>query len=56
MNIPSQDMIIGVYYLTQARVVEAGEDMALAGFDDALRAYDCRAEAGVCLLYTSRCV
>lgn len=47
VNIPSQDMIIGVYYLTQARDGMPGEGHVFASFDDALRAYDCRAEAGV---------
>ncbi len=47
VNIPSQDMIIGVYYLTQARDGMSGEGHVFASFDDALRAYDCRAEAGV---------
>ena len=45
VNIPSQDMIIGVYYLTQARDGMPGEGHVFASFDDALRAYDCRAEA-----------
>ncbi len=47
VNIPSQDMIIGVYYLTQARDGMEGEGHVFASFDDALRAYDCRAEAGI---------
>ena len=44
VNIPSQDMIIGVYYLTQAREGMKGEGHVFASFDDALRAYDSRAE------------
>ncbi len=47
VNIPSQDMIIGVYYLTLARDGMEGEGHVFASFDDALHAYDCRAEAGV---------
>ena len=43
VNIPSQDMIIGVYYLTQARDGLDGEGHVFGSFADALRAYDCRA-------------
>ena len=35
VNIPSQDMIIGVYYLTQARDGMPGEGHVFASFDDA---------------------
>ena len=44
VNIPSQDMIIGVYYLTLARDGMPGEGHVFANFDDALAAYDARAE------------
>ncbi|WP_179184894.1 DNA-directed RNA polymerase subunit beta' [Collinsella vaginalis] len=44
VNIPSQDMIIGVYYLTQVCEGLAGEGRVFASFDDALTAYDARAE------------
>ncbi|MDO4595590.1 MAG: DNA-directed RNA polymerase subunit beta' [Coriobacteriaceae bacterium] len=44
VNVPSQDMIIGVYYLTQARDGLAGEGHVFASFEDALNAYDARAE------------
>ena len=44
VNVPSQDMIIGVYYLTQARDGLPGEGHVFASFDDALNAYDARAE------------
>ena len=44
VNIPSQDMIIGVYYLTLARDGMSGEGHVFANFDDALAAYDARAE------------
>ena len=44
VNIPSQDMIIGVYYLTQMREGRAGEGHVFASFDDALSAYDARAD------------
>ena len=44
VNIPSQDMIIGVYYLTQVRDGLPGENHVFASFDDALHAYDCRSE------------
>ena len=44
VNIPSQDMIIGVYYLTQVRDGLPGENHVFSSFDDALHAYDCRSE------------
>ena len=42
VNTPRQDMIIGVYYLTQAREGMKGEGHVFASFDDALNAYDSR--------------
>ncbi|WP_180965877.1 DNA-directed RNA polymerase subunit beta' [Enorma phocaeensis] len=44
VNTPRQDMIIGVYYLTQERDGLTGEGHVFASFDDALNAYDARAE------------
>ena len=44
VNTPRQDMIIGVYYLTQARDGLAGEGHVFASFDDAMNAYDARTE------------
>ena len=44
VNTPRQDMIIGVYYLTQERDGLPGEGHIFASFDDALNAYDARAE------------
>ena len=44
VNTPRQDMIIGVYYLTQARDGLKGEGHVFASFDDAMNAYDARAE------------
>ena len=44
VTVPSQDMIIGVYYLTQARDGLKGEGHVFASFDDAMNAYDARAE------------
>ena len=44
VNVPSQDMIIGVYYLTQVRDGLPGEGHVFASFDDALNAYDARTE------------
>ena len=44
VNVPSQDMIIGVYYLTQARDGLPGQGHVFASFDDALNAYDARTE------------
>ena len=44
LTIPTQDMIIGLYYLTAARDGFPGEGRAFIDFDDALNAYDARAE------------
>ncbi|AEB07437.1 DNA-directed RNA polymerase subunit beta' [Coriobacterium glomerans PW2] len=44
VNVPSQDMIIGVYYLTQQRDGLSGEGHVFASLDDALNAYDSRSE------------
>ena len=44
VNTPRQDMIIGVYYLTQMREGMQGEGHVFASFDDALNAYDARTE------------
>ena len=44
VNTPRQDMIIGVYYLTQMREGLEGEGHVFASFADALNAYDARTE------------
>ncbi len=44
LTIPTQDMIIGLYYLTAARDGFEGEGRAFMDFDDARNAYDARAE------------
>jgi DNA-directed RNA polymerase subunit beta' len=44
LTIPTQDMIIGLYYLTAARDGFPGEGRAFISFDDAMNAYDARAE------------
>ena len=44
LTIPTQDMIIGLYYLTAAREGFPGEGRAFIDFDDARNAYDARAE------------
>ncbi|MEG0619845.1 MAG: DNA-directed RNA polymerase subunit beta' [Raoultibacter sp.] len=44
LTVPTQDMIIGLYYLTAARDNFPGEGRAFIDFDDALNAYDARAE------------
>ncbi len=44
LTVPTQDMIIGLYYLTAARDGFPGEGRAFIDFDDALRAYDARAD------------
>ncbi|MCI7505152.1 MAG: DNA-directed RNA polymerase subunit beta' [Coriobacteriaceae bacterium] len=44
LTVPTQDMIIGLYYLTSARDGFMGEGRAFIDFDDALNAYDARAD------------
>jgi DNA-directed RNA polymerase subunit beta' len=44
LAVPTQDMIIGLYYLTAAREGLIGEGRAFMSFDDALNAYDSRAD------------
>ena len=44
LTIPTQDMIIGLYYLTAARDNFPGEGRAFIDFADARNAYDARAE------------
>ncbi|MBQ6453822.1 MAG: DNA-directed RNA polymerase subunit beta', partial [Coriobacteriales bacterium] len=44
LAVPSQDMIIGLYYLTAARDGFPGEGRAFMSFKDALNAYDARAD------------
>ncbi|MDR3315710.1 MAG: DNA-directed RNA polymerase subunit beta' [Coriobacteriales bacterium] len=44
LAVPTQDMIIGLYYLTAARDGFPGEGRAFMDFKDALNAYDSRAE------------
>ena len=44
LTVPTQDMIIGLYYLTAAREGFPGEGRAFIDFDDAMNAYDARAE------------
>ncbi|MDR1713762.1 MAG: DNA-directed RNA polymerase subunit beta' [Coriobacteriales bacterium] len=43
LAVPTQDMIIGLYYLTAARDGFPGEGRAFMNFKDALNAYDARA-------------
>ncbi len=38
--VPSQDIVLGLYYMTRERVNAKGEGMVLANPDEALRAYD----------------
>ena len=47
VTVPTQDMILGAYYLTSERSGEVGEGKAFASADAIIMA---------CLLYTSRCV
>ncbi len=44
LTIPTQDMIIGLYYLTAARDGFPGEGRAFIDFCDAMNAYDARAD------------
>ncbi len=44
LTVPTQDMIIGLYYLTAARDGFLGEGRAFCDFGDALNAYDARAD------------
>ncbi|MEQ2957745.1 DNA-directed RNA polymerase subunit beta' [Slackia piriformis] len=44
LTIPTQDMIIGLYYLTAVRDGFPGEGRVFVDFDDALNAYDARAD------------
>ncbi len=44
LTVPTQDMIIGLYYLTAARDGFPGEGRAFINFNDALNAYDARAD------------
>ena len=44
LTVPTQDMIIGMYYLTAARDGFPGEGRAFIDFADARNAYDARAE------------
>ncbi|MDI6902083.1 MAG: DNA-directed RNA polymerase subunit beta' [Anaerosomatales bacterium] len=43
LTVPSQDMVIGLYYLTTVREGAPGEGRIFSGRDDALLAYDSRA-------------
>ncbi|MFR4999077.1 MAG: DNA-directed RNA polymerase subunit beta' [Slackia sp.] len=44
LTIPTQDMIIGLYYLTAVREGFPGEGRVFVDFEDALNAYDARAD------------
>ena len=44
LAVPSQDMVIGLYYLTSMREGFPGEGRAFINFKDALNAYDARAD------------
>jgi DNA-directed RNA polymerase subunit beta' len=44
MTVPTQDMIIGLYYLTAARDGFPGEGRSFIDFDDAMNCYNARAE------------
>jgi DNA-directed RNA polymerase subunit beta' len=38
--VPSQDVVLGLYYMTRDRINAKGEGMVLSGIDEAHRAYD----------------
>ncbi len=40
VNVPSQDMVLGIYYLTQERPGAIGEGMAFKSVDEAVLAYE----------------
>ncbi|MBN1192121.1 MAG: DNA-directed RNA polymerase subunit beta' [Coriobacteriia bacterium] len=44
LTVPSQDMVIGLYYLTTVRDGEQGATRAFVSFEDAQLAYDSRAD------------
>lgn len=44
LTVPSQDMVIGLYYLTTVRDGASGEGRTFSSFDDAQLAYDSRAD------------
>ncbi len=44
LTVPTQDMIIGLYYLTAARDGFPGEGRVFIDFDDAMNSYDARAD------------
>ncbi len=44
LTVPTQDMIIGLYYLTSMREGFLGEGRAFINFDDAINAYNSRAD------------
>ncbi|MCH4184697.1 MAG: DNA-directed RNA polymerase subunit beta' [Eggerthellaceae bacterium] len=47
LTVPTQDMIIGLYYLTTARDGFPGEGRAFIDFDDARNAYDARTDLDI---------
>ena len=44
VTVPTQDMVIGLYYLTAAREGFPGEGRTFIDYDDAMNAYDARAD------------
>ncbi len=40
--VPSQDIVLGLYYVTREKIGALGEDMAFTGVSEVLRAYDSR--------------
>ena len=48
--VPSQDVVLGLYYMTRERVNAKGEGMVFADAKEVQRAYDTH---HICLLYTS---
>ncbi len=43
--VPSQDVVLGLYYMTRSRINSMGEGMIFSDVDEARRAYDCKAVA-----------
>ena len=54
LTVPSQDMVIGLYYLTTVRESAEGTGRAFMSFDDAQLAYDSRADLDLQALITVR--
>lgn len=41
ITVPSQDMVLGLYYMTKVRIGAKGEGLTFANFDEVITAYQC---------------